>query len=164
MSHSTAVVLMLMLAAGRAGAQTAYEMRCRGGSGGDAFDWQHPDLSSRTVVLRFRPSPSAAGANGAGLLPGTCSWIDRPLNSAEPHEIRFTAPMYPGGDMSQPLLALNEATEGRIIVYLADSDRYWNFFVYNTNQGYMQALNHNPWRATLGRRRLPGSRRTRQGP
>jgi hypothetical protein len=163
MRHSTVVALMLMLAARPAAAQTAYEMRCRGGNGGDAFDWQHPDLSSQTVVLRFRPSPTASGANGAGLLPGTCSWIDRPLNDAEPHEIRFTAPMYPGGDTSQPLLALQQATEGRIIIYLADPSRYWNFFVYNTNQGYMQAVNHNPWQRTLNLRRRSSIPR-RQGP
>jgi hypothetical protein len=160
MRHSIPLLVMMIGAASSGAAQQAYELRCRGERG--AFDWQHPDLSSQTVVLRFRPSPNAAGANGAGLLPGTCSWIDRPLSDAEPREIRFRAPMYPGGDESHPLLALEYATEGRVIVYLADPARYWSFFVYNTNQSYLQAVNHNAWQRTLNRRRRPPP--TRQGP
>jgi hypothetical protein len=159
-----ATLVLLLLSAGGTSAQTAYEIRCRGNTSNNGFDWQHPDLNSQTVVLRFQASPNASGARGDGLLPGTCSWIDRPLNDAEPREIRFTAPMYPGGDPTQPLLALQQATEGRIIMYLSDASRYWSFFVYNTNQGYLQAVNHAPWRRTLGLRRRPDASRQRQGP
>jgi hypothetical protein len=61
----------------------------------DVWPWVSPQRSTSNpddteVAIRFRKNPDAAGAQGAGLSPGSCAWVDRPLNEAEPSVLAFT--------------------------------------------------------------------------
>jgi hypothetical protein len=128
-----------------------YEIRCRGGDG--AFRLQQLSGGPRSgaggqvwvaqMSLEFRASPLAAGPDGAGLIPGTCAWIDRPLNDLEPRSIRFEAPAthstsVPHSTFPTPGLSPD-------VNHLKDLSTYWSFFAYNTNQGFLQATSHRRW-------------------
>ena len=100
-----------------------YPLLCRGG-GSLIFDTlrRRDNDAVLEMAMRFSPGSSAAGADGAGLLPqGTCAWIDRPLVAAEPGLIRLNDPLAdpvgPSETLSRP-------------------DRYWQFMVYNTGLGH----------------------------
>jgi hypothetical protein len=128
-----------------------YEIRCRGGDG--AFQLQQLSGGPRSeaggqvwvalMSLEFRASPLAAGPDAAGLIPGTCAWIDRPLNDLEPRSIRFEAPATHTTDVPHtifPTPGLSPDAD-----YLRDPAQYWSFFVFNTNQGFLQATSHRRW-------------------
>jgi hypothetical protein len=137
--------------AGPAGYPTAYEIRCRGG--GHAYRIAHrasglrqgPEEVTPVVVLSldFQAGPLAAGVDGDRLAPGTCAWIDRPLNDREPRVILFETPAV-------------SATGAPHVMYprpgtfpadheLSDPTRFWRFFAFNTNQGFLKATSHGPW-------------------
>lgn len=142
------------VSAGGATAQVqpdGYEIRCRGGEG--TFRLQQLSGGPRSeatgevwvalMSLEFRAGPLAAGVDASGLAPGTCAWIDRPLNDLEPRSIRFEAPAIHTTTIPHtifPAPGLSPDAE-----YLRDSSRYWSFFVFNTNQGFLQATRHGPW-------------------
>lgn len=119
-------------AAGDAGAQAnagIYELRCRGGE--NLFVLDGPAATgSDTLHLNFGWSMKAAGTDGAGLDPGTCSWIDRSFRDGEPSQIHFTT----SGPVQQ------------VVDHLNDPSNYWSFWVYNTNRGYMEATRNAPLR------------------
>jgi hypothetical protein len=128
-----------------------YEIRCRGGEAGlhlrQLAGGPRTDAAGQAWValmsLEFRASPLAAGPDGAGLIPGTCAWIDRPLNEDEPRSIRFEAPAThtPSarhGTVPTPGLSPD-------VNHLKDLAEYWSFFAFNTNQGFLQATSHRRW-------------------
>ena len=95
-----------------------------------AFDRETGRFADGTLVvaMSFKASPRAAGADGSGLEPGTCAWIDRPLNNAEPRLLWFVAQEYPDPDTNDPLLAERVPSKGTMSLYLYDAERYWSFF------------------------------------
>jgi hypothetical protein len=104
-----------------------FELRCRGGE--NLFVIDGPAVTgSDTLSLSFGWSLNAAGPDGAGLDPGTCSWIDRSFRDGEPSQIHFTTT----GPVQQ------------VIDHLNDARNYWSFWVYNTNRGYMEATRNAP--------------------
>jgi hypothetical protein len=106
-----------------------FELRCRGGE--NLFVVDGPAVTgSDTLSLSFGWSMNAAGTDGAGLDPGTCSWIDRSFRDGEPSQIHFTTT----GPVQQ------------VVDHLNDPGNYWSFWVYNTNRGYMEATRNAPWR------------------
>src|SRR2546423_3722772 len=115
----TFFLLLVSVLVTRAAAQ-GYDLRCRGKSGAFVFDGP----SGNSYSIRFAASSHAAGPTNAGLDPGTCSWVDRPLNSAEPSEIHFR-----GLDWQTRLIATQ----------LNDERNYWSFIVVNSNKGYFDA-------------------------
>ena len=134
------------------GASTAgYEIRCRGGDG--AFRLQQlsggprPEAGGQVWValmsLEFHASPLAAGPDAAGLIPGTCAWIDRPLNDREPRSIRFEAPATHTTSASPGISPTPGLSPD--VSHLKDPAKYWSFFAYNTNQGFLQATSYRPW-------------------
>ena len=138
------------------GAQQTYELRCRGVYAGPnplAFDRETGRFADGTLVvaMSFKASPRAAGADGSGLEPGTCAWIDRPLNNAEPRLLWFVAQEYPDPDANDPLLAERVPSKGTMSLYLYDAERYWSFFSYNTGQGHLRAASHRPWKPLRSR-------------
>src|SRR5258708_26595094 len=108
---------LLSLLGARAQAQGTYEIRCRGRGGAFAIE----PIDANTFSFRFTASSRGAGADNAGLDPGTCSWVDRAINSAEPLRIRFSAD------------AARAAFVGQ---RLDDPGSYCSFFLFNTDQGY----------------------------
>jgi hypothetical protein len=110
-----------------------FPLNCRGGER-LAFDTLGSVADTATSVhlsLRFIASRQAAGWNGEGLEPSTCAWVDRPLNSAEPRQVRFAPAV---GD-STPQLTLR------------DTRFYWSFLAYNTDSGHFRGVGYRHWKA-----------------
>lgn len=122
--------LALAIGVRDAGAQAnagIFELRCRGGE--NLFVVDGPAATgSDTLHLNFGWSLKAAGADGAGLVPGTCSWIDRSFRDGEPSQIHFTTT----GPVQQ------------VVDHLNDPRNFWSFWVYNTNRGYFEAKRNTP--------------------
>src|SRR5688572_6068753 len=78
---------LVLFAARPAEGQGGKELRCRGRGGAYTVD----RLQGGMVSMRFTASPRPAGADGAGLEPGTCAFVDRVIESAEPLQVRFSA-------------------------------------------------------------------------
>ena len=110
-----------------------YEIRCRGPvDDSQIVDWDtNPNVTSNSLLFSFIPSSGAAGADGSGLTPGTCSWIDRPFSSNEPREIQYII-----NDVSDQNKHRN---------HLKQPNSYWSFFVVNTNPHYFEAKLHQRW-------------------
>lgn len=109
------------------------EIRCRGPIGNSQIeDWDtNPNTKSNTLLFSFIPSSGAAGAEGRGLTPGTCSWIDRPFARDEPRDIRYII-----NDFREQVEHIN---------HLKQQNSYWSFFVVNTNPHYFEAKMHQRW-------------------
>lgn len=109
-----------------------YPLNCRGG-GGLAFDTIGPPDAGGAVALSlaFAASPVATGAEGQGLQPGTCAWVDRPLNDAEPRRVWFTT------GIGDSILQLT----------VRDSGQYWGFLAYNSDSGHLSGVGHRHWDA-----------------
>ena len=133
--------------------QTTSPMLCRGGPGGalnfSTIDSGLGPIAGRVVTydLLFTPSPAAAGANGRGLSPGQCSWLDRPISAQEPGLIRFKTPYKAqwaqeqnGGPVdNSPTAAERFPDAFTIPSYLRDPDHYYQFTVYNFRNEYFLA-------------------------
>jgi hypothetical protein len=89
------------------------------------------------MSLQFIPNPTAARADGSGLVPGMCGWIDRPLHPNEPRVIRFEAAGIRTSDPSAPIRPAPGALPDDAL--LGDATRYWSFQVVNTNAGFLLA-------------------------
>jgi hypothetical protein len=126
--------------AGAAG--PGYELRCRGGPLllFNTLDPVGRESTALRMSLTFQPSGQASGADGSGLGPSTCSWIDRPLNAQEPLQVWFS----PTGSGPGPELVLR------------DSARYWSFMAYNTNRGHLEAAWHGSQPSVAGPPPRPG--------
>lgn len=133
-------------------AQTAYQMLCRGIGGGMGFRNGESVRTSTgedivTVELTFKKGPAAAGAQGAGLGPGQCAWIDRAINQAEPFKLRFETranaqlkQVLNGSAVDRsPTAAERYPDANSIPAYMKDQSHYYSFKVYNSNQGYFIA-------------------------
>lgn len=110
-----------------------YEMRCRGGEDLFRIDLLETDSKDNEELfgLSFSPSAKAAGEDGKGLQPGTCSWIDRTLTDGEPQQIQFR---------------MKQSEIGEISAYLQKESNFWSFWVSNTNRGYYAMKSHKMWK------------------
>jgi hypothetical protein len=140
-----------------------FELRCRGGPAAFAFekigdDRQLPGGEIQVVLrLIFKASPRAAGVTGGGLEPGTCSWVDRPLNDKEPREIWFDTlanaqlkQALKGTGVDRSLTAAENFPDAITIpAYLSDGNHYWSFFVINAFSQYFAAQSYKPWKPSL---------------
>jgi hypothetical protein len=130
--------------------QQAYELRCRGG--GLRFN-STPGRSLPTgeqmmnVTVNFSAGPQAAGGRAENLQPGQCSWVDRGFRPGEPSQIRVESVYFAQQQQARhgssvdrsPTAAEHYPDAQNIPPYLSDANHYWSFFVYNTNNGYLQA-------------------------
>ena len=130
--------------------QQSYELRCRGG--GLKFNSTPGSTSSSgeqmmNVTIDFVAGTQGAGTRKPNLNPGQCSWIDRGLRQGEPPQIRLEMVYFAQQQQARhgspvdrsPTAAERYPDAQNVPQYLANSDRYWTFWVYNTNNGYMQA-------------------------
>ena len=150
---------------------TANEIRCRGGRDGFIFTAENSKLSSRgeTIIinlLTFEPTPQAAGANGAGLKPGQCSWADRPMN--ERFLIRFETPdnaqlkqQLHGTPLDTSPTAAERFPDAQTIpAYLRDPNHYWSFFGAKPVNNFFVATGNKYWKPTPEVFRPVDSKRT----
>jgi hypothetical protein len=109
-----------------------FPLNCRGG-GGLVFDTLLvvPDSKRVRLVLTFNANAIAAGPEGQGLEPGSCAWVDRPLNDAEPRRIQFA-------------IGTTDSGPGRTV---GDSGMYWGFLAHTTDSGYVRAGGYRHWEA-----------------
>jgi hypothetical protein len=131
----------------------SYELRCRGGN--LRFSSTPGQTLSTGEQLMNMTMDFAAGTKGsadarANLSPGQCSWVDRGFRGGEPTQVRFeivyfgqTAQARHGSPVDHSATAAERYPDAQNLPqYLSDSSHFWSFFVYNTNQGYMQATGH----------------------
>jgi hypothetical protein len=152
--------------AASATAQQAYELRCRGG--GLKFT-STPGRSLPTgeqmmnVTVNFSASTQAAGGRAENLKPGQCSWVDRGFRQGEPTQIRAEIVYFAQQQQARhgspvdrsPTAAEHYPDAQNIPPYLSDANHYWSFFVYNTNNGYLQATGQRYFKPL---RTIPGDR------
>jgi hypothetical protein len=129
--------------------QTSYELRCRGGglrinstTGRSLQTGETMD----NVTVDFTAGTAATGPGRPALNPGQCSWVDRGFRPGEPTQIRIE--IVDNGQLKQqlhgsavdrsPTAAERYPDAHNIPQYLADASHFWSFWVYNSNQGYMQ--------------------------
>jgi hypothetical protein len=130
---------------------SAHEILCRGG--GDGYQPTQLAWERRTergvevwrvlLSLDLKVSSQGAGRDAAGLAPGTCAWIDRPLNNQEPRVIRFEVPALLRADLQQVIGPLPGTFPGD--EYMREPAHYWSFLAFNTSQGHLQATQHGRW-------------------
>ena len=124
----------LLQSAGAPPVRQDYPLNCRGGAG-LAFDTiSPPSDGDKTVTfsVTFAASASAAGSEGQGLQPGTCAWVDRPVNGEEPRRVRVRI----GIADSMPRLTVR------------DSGMYWSFLAHNSDSGYFTGVGYRYWNAS----------------
>lgn len=141
----------------------AYELRCRGASREQNTTPIFAALSSRpgagnntivTMAMDFERGINPAGARGEGLRPGQCAWVDRGYGGLEPIRIRFETSA--NAQLQQtlngsavdrsPTAAERYPDQQTIPAYMSDSNHFWVFYAYNTNQGHLQAVTHQYWK------------------
>lgn len=145
---------------------TAYELRCRGASRDENTTPIFSVLDSRpsagsnsmvTMAMDFERGINPAGDRGEGLKPGQCAWVDRGYGGLEPVTIRFEtssnaqlAQTRHGTEVDRsPTAAERYPDKQTIPVYLSDSNCFWVFRAYTTNQGYLQAVSHQHWKPSV---------------
>jgi len=130
--------------------QQSYELRCRGG--GLKFNSTPGRTSSSgeqmmNVTIDFAAGTQGAGARTPILNPGQCSWVDRGFRKGEPTQIRLEMVSFAqqqqalhGSPVDRtPTAAERYPDAQNVPQYLSSSDHYWSFWVYNTNNGYLQS-------------------------
>ena len=115
-----ALALFLMLTSDSAQGQAGKELRCRGRGGAFVID----RVDGSTASVRFTPSARPAGTDGAGLEPGTCAFIDRTVESAEPLQVHFSA---------------SKAQLASVTDELNDPYAYWCFVVASGAKAFFKA-------------------------
>lgn len=145
---------------------TTYELRCRGASREQNTTPSFSVLSSRpstngnsivTMAMDFERGINPAGSRGDGLKPGQCAWVDRQYGGLEPTRIRFDTsanaqlPQILHGSTvdRSPTAAERWPDQQTIPEYMSDSNHFWRFYAYNTNQGHLQATGHQYWKPSL---------------
>ncbi len=130
--------------------QQGYELRCRGG--GLRFN-SAPGRSLPTgeqmtnLTVDFVAGTQAAGGRAENLKPGQCSWVDRGFRQGEPSQIRLEIVYFAqqkqtlhGSPVDRsPTAAERYPDAQNVPQYLSSANRYWSFWVNNTNNGYLQA-------------------------
>jgi len=145
------------------------EIRCRGG-GNLIFTTEHAKTDSTgsaiyIELLTFEPAPVAAGPNGAGLKPGQCSWVNRPMNRGG--LIRFETPanaqlkqkLHGSAVDTSPTAAERYPDARSIPAYMRDPDHYWSFTIAKILNNFFEATGHQHWKTTStgGRVKPPGA-------
>ncbi|MGA7128467.1 MAG: hypothetical protein WBZ19_19290 [Chthoniobacterales bacterium] len=102
-------------------AQTNFPLRIRGNAN------LNLNYADGILSVEFRPATAKADS---GLQPGEGSWLDRALNRNEPHVLKQK---------------LSEDEAQSATDYLRNPDHYATFYCANTNQGYFQAANSEPF-------------------
>ena len=143
----------------RAAAQTAYELRCRGGEGlkftSTPGRYLQTGEQMMNMTVEFIPGTQGTGdGRGSNLNPGQCSWVDRGFREGEPTQIRLEIVGF--GQLRQvqhgsavdrtPSAAERFPDAQNLPQYLSDPKHHWRFRVYNTSQGYLQATGHGLWK------------------
>lgn len=125
-------------------AQQSFRMICKGGPGmrvrispGDARN------SYQKLGLFFNKSSRPAGQKGAGLPNGTCAWVDRPLNAAEPdilaQDIRPGYAYHVDLDASKHVVRFRPTNNiYNWVNVLHVPGKLWTFYARNTNQGELK--------------------------
>ena len=110
--------------------QREFPLNCRGGAG-LVFEIVGPpaDTGTRRLSLTFAASPAAAGPEGQGLQPGTCAWVDRPVNDGEPRQVRQT-------------IRIADSTLRHMV---RDSGVYWSFLAHNSDSGHFTGVGYRYW-------------------
>lgn len=130
--------------------QQAYELRCRGG--GLRIN-STPGRSLPTgeqmtnMTVDFVAGTQATGGRAENLKPGQCSWVDRGFRQGEPSRVRLEIVYFAqqkqtlhGSPVDRsPTAAERYPDAQNVPQYLSSANRYWSFWVYNTNNGYLQA-------------------------
>lgn len=139
-------------------APTSYEMRCRGGAPVAFSTSQGQQLPTgetmMIMAMNFLGGTQGVDRYATNLQPGQCSWIDRGLRPGEPTELRLQIVSFAQlkkqlhGDPvdTSPTAAERYPDAQNVPVYLKDTNHYWSFFVYNTDQGYFQITSNKFWR------------------
>ena len=99
------------------------------------------------VTIDFAAGTQGAAVRKPNLNPGQCSWIDRGFRQGEPTQIRLEMVSFAQQQQARhgspvdrsPTAAERYPDAQNVPQYLENSDHYWTFWVYNTNNGYMQA-------------------------
>jgi hypothetical protein len=110
-----------------------YPLNCRGGAG-LVFDTLLVVADSDRVrlMLTFNANATGSGPEGQGLEPGSCAWVDRPLNDAEPRRVQFA-------------IGATDSAPGRTV---GDSGIYWGFLAHATDSGYVRGVGYRHWYAS----------------
>jgi len=157
--------------------QQSYELRCRGG--GLKFNSTPGNTlpngeQMMNMTVDFAAGAQAAGGRGENLRPGQCSWVDRGFRKGEPTQIRLEIVYFAQQQQARhgspvdrsPAAAEVYPDAQNMPQYLSNSDRYWSFWVYNTNNNYLQATNQRyfkPLKTTPGGVRVPPPAGSRPG-
>ena len=78
------------------------------------------------LVVRFRRTRRGAGSPSTyvqNVPPGSAAWVDRPLNTQEPFELRQR---------------MNEQQATQALDRLKQNGGYWKFYCRNTGRGYFE--------------------------
>lgn len=120
----------LAAGAGAKGVQ-GEELICKGGGtpGIGPYYQNAPDGSERQMMY-FSPSSGAARADGSGLEPLACSYVDRPLPDAGAQIVLFQG---------------TSADRDKVTQALTSPTRYWKFIVVKGEGGYYEAAQHSEW-------------------
>ena len=155
--------------------QQSYELRCRGG--GLKFNSTPGRNLSTGEQMMNMTVDFAAGTQGAAktnLNPGQCSWVDRGFRNGEPTQIRLEIVDFAQLQQARhgsavdhsPTAAERYPDAQNVPQYLTSSDHYWSFFVYNTNNGYLQTTSQRyfkPLKTPPGGVRVPLPARSSPG-
>lgn len=146
--------------------QQSYELRCRGG--GLKFNSTPGSTSSSgeqmmNVTIDFAAGTQGAGTGKPNLNPGQCSWIDRGFRRGEPTQIRLEMVSFAQQQQARhgspvdrsPTAAERYPDAQNVPQYMSDSNHYWTFWVFNTNNGYLQATGQRSFKLL---KTLPGDK------
>ncbi|ANN31994.1 hypothetical protein A9498_10065 [Bacillus thuringiensis serovar coreanensis] len=106
----------------------SFPLVCRGG-GAMSFKCHvgNDEGTYNILGLFFKKGARSAGS---GLNPGEGSWLDRGMWDNEPDILQQEVPA--------------NVTEAPWFIDLRDPNKYWTFYVYNTNQGVLKVTNAQP--------------------
>lgn len=133
-----AIFVVSFLASSVPFAQTTYPIVCRGG--GELFFNYMPSSNfspDPQIWITFQRGAQKAGSNWeniGALMPGQCSWLDRPVTNNEPNRIIVK-------DIKGFSISWNQgqvmdiSSELSYMKWLQDANRYQSFDVYNDSQG-----------------------------
>jgi hypothetical protein len=142
-----ATLLCSALTAGSASAQTRYPLACRGG-GDMNVNIQGQETGGGTeIIIGYRRSTTTTG-----LAAGTCSWLDRSLNTREPQSIRIVVrarmsvdfrprPGDHGGDRADGFVTTGPDAElARTILRVLKAGGSFQVMAYNPGRAPMNAI------------------------
>ena len=126
--------VMLQSAESAGSRRRDYPLNCRGGGELAFVPIGPPSRSEQAITFEvpFAPGASASGQDGQGLQPGTCAWIDRPVNAKEPRRVRVK-------------IHLPDSMPRRTA---GDSAIHWSFLAHDSDSGYFAAVAYRSWTAS----------------